>query len=129
MTKMLGDISNHVANFKALDAVCQTPEVAVDYRDMDYENKLDFIDGVEPPLEHVTQVLAQAKQLIETLELEFEQAQKDEDEGPAKITEINQKLRDDADLQVLAQQESEVRTTLADLKERRKRFADCNVQS
>ena len=96
---------------------------------MDYENKLDFIDGVEPPLEHVTQVLAQAKQLIETLELEFEQAQKDEDEGPAKITEINQKLRDDADLQVLAQQESEVRTTLADLKERRKRFADCNVQS
>ena len=103
MTKLLGDISNHVVNFKALDAVCQTPEVAVDYRDMDYENKLDFIDGVEPPLQHVTQVLAQAKKLIETLELEFEEAQKDEDEEAEKITEINHKLRDDADLPVLAQ--------------------------
>lgn len=54
LTKMLGDIKNHVVNFKALDEVVQRPEVAVDYRDLDYENKLDFIDGVEPPLEHVT---------------------------------------------------------------------------
>ena len=61
MTKMLGDISSHVVNFKALDEVIQKPEVAIDYRDLDYENKLDFVDGVEPPLQHVTQVLARAK--------------------------------------------------------------------
>ena len=67
MTKMLGDISSHVVNFKALDEVIQKPEVAIDYRDLDYENKLDFVDGVEPPLQHVTQVLARAKQTIETL--------------------------------------------------------------
>ena len=104
LTKMLGDIKNHVVNFKALDEVVQKPEVAVDYRDMDYENKLDFIDGVEPPLEHVTQVLSQAKQLIETLEKDFAAAKKNEDEQESsnKITEINQKLRDDEDLQVLA---------------------------
>ena len=39
------------------------------------------------------------------------------------------KLRDSEDLQVLAQQESEVKTTLTDLKERRKRFGDCSVQA
>ena len=50
MTKMLSDISNHVRNFKELDQTVGKPEVAVDYRDLDYENKLDFVDGVEPPL-------------------------------------------------------------------------------
>ena len=74
-------------------------------------------------------MLARAKQLIETLELEFQQSQTDEDEEAEKITEINHRLRDDADLPVLAQQESEVKKTLADLKERRKHFADCNIQS
>ena len=91
LTKMLGDIKNHVINFKALDEVVQQPEVAVDYRDMDYENKLDFIDGVEPPLEHVTQVLQQAKQLVETLDQEFAAAKRieDEKESSDKITQIS----------------------------------------
>lgn len=48
--KILTDISNHARNFRQLDKVVQKPEVAVDYRDLDYENKLDFVDGVEPPL-------------------------------------------------------------------------------
>jgi hypothetical protein len=50
MTKMLTDIRNHVSNFRALDQVITKPEVAVDYRDLDYESKLDFVDDVEPPL-------------------------------------------------------------------------------
>lgn len=50
LKKILGDISNHVKNFRHLDKVVAKPEVAVDYRDLDYENKLDFVDGVEPPL-------------------------------------------------------------------------------
>ena len=54
MTKMLAEISVYVANFRALDEVCKKPEVAVDYRDLDYENKLDFVDNVEPALVHVT---------------------------------------------------------------------------
>jgi len=101
---MLGDISNHVRNFKALDEVVQKPEVAVDYADLDYQNKLDFIDGVEPPLEHVSLVLTHAKKLIESLENDYKRAVKDDnDESQTKITEINHKLRDDPDLQVLAQ--------------------------
>ena len=71
MTKMLGEISVYVANFRALDEVCKKPEVAVDYRDLDYENKLDFVDNVEPALEHVTQILARAKETIDTLYGEY----------------------------------------------------------
>ena len=47
---MLKDISSHVVNFRALGDVVKKPEVAVDYRDLDYGDKLDFVDGVEPPL-------------------------------------------------------------------------------
>ena len=71
MTKMLAEISTYVSNFKALDEVCKKPEVAVDYRDLDYENKLDFVDNVEPALVHVTEVLTRAKETIETLDGEY----------------------------------------------------------
>lgn len=36
MTKMLGQISNQVVNFKALDQVVQKPEVLILYGDLDY---------------------------------------------------------------------------------------------
>ena len=71
MTKMLSDISTYVSNFRALDEVCKKPEVAVDYRDLDYENKLDFVDNVEPAMVHVTEVLARAKEAIEALDGEY----------------------------------------------------------
>ena len=71
MTKMLAEISTYVSNFRALDEVCKKPEVAVDYRDLDYENKLDFVDNVEPALVHVTEVLTRAKEAIETLDREY----------------------------------------------------------
>lgn len=48
--KMLKDISNHVLNFRALDNVVKKPEVAEEYNDLDYQGRLDFVDGVEPPL-------------------------------------------------------------------------------
>ena len=67
LTKMLAEISTHVQNFKALDAVVQKPEVLVDYADLDYATKLDFVEGVEPPLEHVSLVLTHAKKMVETL--------------------------------------------------------------
>ena len=71
MTKMLAEISMYVSNFRALDEVCKRPEVAVDYRDLDYENKLDFVDNVEPAMVHVTEVLARAKEAIEALDAEY----------------------------------------------------------
>ena len=71
MTKMLAEISMYVSNFRALDEVCKRPEVAVDYRDLDYENKLDFVENVEPAMVHVTEVLARAKEAIEALDAEY----------------------------------------------------------
>ena len=50
MQKLLSDISNHVKNFKALDETIKKPEVQADYNDLEYEEKLEFVDGVEPPL-------------------------------------------------------------------------------
>ena len=44
------------------------------------------------------------------------------------ITQVNRKLRENEDLQVIEQQESQVKAKIVDLKDRRKRFADCNVQ-
>lgn len=83
MTKMLAEISNHVSNFKALDDCVKKAEVAVDYRDLDYESKLDFVDGVEPPLQYVSQVLVRAKSLIDDLEKQFSEAEADkENSGP-----------------------------------------------
>jgi len=43
-----------VVNFRALRDVVQKDEVAVDYRDLEYGEKLEFVDGVEPPLEFVS---------------------------------------------------------------------------
>lgn len=71
MQKMLGDITNHVVNFRALNEVIKKPEVANDYRDLDYADKLLFIDGVEPPLKDVTQVLERAKDLIDKIDADF----------------------------------------------------------
>jgi hypothetical protein len=96
---MLKDISSHVVNFRALDDTVKKPDVAVDYRDLDYENKLDFVDGVEPPLQYLTNILAKADELIIKLEAEFKQAvAADDDHSATKITEINCTLRDDEDL-------------------------------
>ena len=96
MAKMLKDISGHVVNFRALHEVVRKPEVAVDYRDLDYEDKLNFVDGVEPPLQYLTDILAQADELITKLEAEFKQAvAADDDYSATKITEINCTLRDD----------------------------------
>lgn len=50
MLKLLGDISTHVINFRSLSEVVKKPEVAVDYRDLEYNEKLEFVDGVEPRL-------------------------------------------------------------------------------
>ena len=128
--KMLGDIANLVGNFRQLHEVSLRPEVAVDYRDLDYATKLEFVEGVEPPLEHVSQVQKRAAELIERLETKLGEALAGDDHlaGHA-LTEVKGKLREDEDLQTIVQQESEVKSTLLDLKDRRKRFADCNVQS
>jgi len=55
--KMLAKISNLVDNFKALSDVTKRPEVAVDYHDLDYADKLHFLESVMPPLNHVPTVL------------------------------------------------------------------------
>lgn len=68
---MLTDISNHVTNFRALDNVVKKPEVAVDYRDLDYESKLDFVDDVELSLKNTKEVLDRCKSLIEKVENEY----------------------------------------------------------
>jgi len=54
MLKLLGDISGYAVGFRALRDAIEKPEVAVDYRDLEYAEKLEFVDGVEPPLEFVT---------------------------------------------------------------------------
>jgi len=53
MLKLLGDISGYAVGFRALRDAIEKP-VAVDYRDLEYAEKLEFVDGVEPPLEFVT---------------------------------------------------------------------------
>ena len=63
------------------------------------------------------------------METQFAEAVDAGSESGAKISALQATLRDEADLQTIVQQESQVQTALADLKERRKRFADCNVES
>lgn len=62
--KLLGDISTYVVNFRTLREVVVKPQVAVDYRDLEYTEKLEFVDGVEPPLEYVTQMVHRAKDML-----------------------------------------------------------------
>ena len=125
---MLTDISNHVTNFRALDNVVKKPEVAVDYRDLDYESKLDFVDDVELSLKNTKEVLDRCKSLIEKVENEYNSIT-DKEQAGAEISSLNKQLREGEDLTVILQQEAEVKKTLLDLKDRRKRFLDCNVQS
>ena len=40
------------------------PEVASDYQDLEYDEKLEFVDGVEPPLQFVSQMVARAKTFL-----------------------------------------------------------------
>lgn len=67
MLKLLADISAFVKNFKALDEVIKKPEVATDYRDLEYDEKLEFVDGVEPPLQFVSQMVDRAKEFLTKL--------------------------------------------------------------
>ena len=76
--KVLGEISTNVVNFKSLREVMQKPEVAVDYGDLDYLEMLEFVDGVEPPLEYVTGIVHRAKQMLEALEIEYNEVKDDE---------------------------------------------------
>ena len=123
---MLADISKHVQNFRALNTVIMKPEVMADYRDLDYGEKLEFIEDVEPPLKYVTEMLSKAKKEIIEVETEYLRDLKSENSG-SEIAEIASRLRDNGELRTLAQQESEIKKTLLDLKERRRRFADCNL--
>ena len=37
-------IDKHLSNFRALRETIQKPEVQVDYRDLEYDHKLEFLD-------------------------------------------------------------------------------------
>ena len=102
LTRMLADISKHVKNFRALNDVIQKPEIATDYRDLDYGEKLEFIEDVEPPLQYVTQILEKAKKEIDEVEQEFERDLKAENAG-SEIAEIATRLRENKELSTLAQ--------------------------
>jgi len=97
MMKLLADISDHVVNFRALRDVVQKEEVAVDYRDLEYLEKLEFVDGVEPPLEFVTQMVQRAKDFLFALEEEYAAIKNKENAG-AEIGDINRRLRESEDL-------------------------------
>lgn len=117
-------------NFKALDDAVKKPEVAILYADLDYHTKLDFVDNVEPPLQNVTEILGRTIVLVESLQNQFDEVLRNNDQSSgAKVTDINKQLRENEELQIIAQQEGEVRTQLEDLVTRRKRFGDCNIRS
>ena len=97
VTKMLTDISNHVTNFRALDNVVKKPQVAVDYRDLDYESKLDFVDDVELSLKNTKEILDRCKSLTENLESEYNSIT-DKEQAGAEISSINKQLREGDDL-------------------------------
>jgi len=67
-----------------------------------------------------------AKAFLETLEKEYESITDKQEKGP-EVYEVVRKLRENDELQTLTEQEAEVKKSLQDLKERRKRFGDCNV--
>lgn len=97
VTKMLTDISNHVTNFRALNNVVKKPQVAVDYRDLDYESKLDFVDDVELSLKNTKEILDRCKSLTEKLESEYSSIT-DKEQAGAEISSINKQLREGDDL-------------------------------
>ena len=88
MTKLLSDISDHVVNFRALRDVITKEEVAVDYRDLEYGEKLEFVDGVEPALEFVGKMLQRAKDFISEVEAQYTAIENKEEAGAA-ISDIN----------------------------------------
>ena len=124
--KLLSDISSYVANFVALREVVSKPEVAVDYNDLEYLEKLEFVEGVEPPLEYVTKLVHRAKDMLTELQTEYNSIE-DKESAVQEINEISRKLRESEDLLTIEDQEAEVKATLQDLRERRKRFGDCNI--
>ena len=71
MSRQLEDISGLINQFTHLNELVKKPEVAVDYRDLDYANQLDFVPEMEQSLENVKQVLAESQHLILNQNLEF----------------------------------------------------------
>lgn len=96
LKKMLTDITTFVENFRLLNETVAKPEIAVDYNDLDYKNKLEFVDGVEPPLQHLTEILSRAESLVKELIDDYKEAVALN--SAPKFTEINCTLRDDEDL-------------------------------
>ena len=57
MELQLSDISGLIAQFIQLNELVKKPEVAVDYRDLDYANQLEFVPIMEEGLSNVKDLL------------------------------------------------------------------------
>ena len=65
------EIAVIIGQFTQLNELVKKPEVAVDYRDLDYTNQLDFVPEMEQSLENVKELLAEAQTLILDQNTEF----------------------------------------------------------
>ena len=64
---------------------------------MEYLEKLEFVDGVEPPLQYVTQLVLRAQDMLAELETEYNSIEEKES-AVKEINEVSRKLRESGDL-------------------------------
>jgi len=76
----LSDISGLIHQFIELNELVKKPEVAVDYRDLDYANQLEFVPIMEEGLSNVKDLLREAHILLIDFNKEFETSMKNK--GP-----------------------------------------------
>ena len=79
------------------------PEVAVDYRDLDYTGELEFVPELEQGLKNTRVLLQESQRLIQEQNTVFQQAVKDK-KGDAEMNKILEKIRSTKQFQAVQQQ-------------------------
>ena len=79
------------------------PEVAVDYRDLDYTGELEFVPELEQGLKNTRVLLQESQRLIQEQNTVFQQAVKDK-KGDAEMNKILEKITSTKQFQAVQQQ-------------------------
>ena len=103
----------------------------MDYRDLEYDHKLEFLDEDQEALKDMRNIIEQCRVFTRKLNESFNITLQEADDGDSKrkvMGEIKDKLIENKDLLIIRGQNPKIEEKLKILKEARKKFGDCNIR-
>ena len=131
LRKSLNHVSENLQGFQELRNLIKRPEVAQDYRDLNYAAMLEFCGEVEHSIADTQEVLTKAKALSGEIGKEFTALKTDskisQQSKDASLKKLLERIRQSQEIRSLNKQLG-IQSILDTLKEKRKKFGDCSVR-